>query len=203
MKNESNINRIYNLNLVTILLSSSLYNFCLEFALGKKLKSNVVRWFNEMNTLTVVERVNFIVDNKYEEEFFRLLFSISNILVFLNSRFYEKSTYLTKIEEENKKLKEKIIFSISFKEQGSHYTFNFYKIFLKNLITRFIFFLWRIFLYAFFIFSIIFNIWTRMICITMVLFILCKTLYKFDIILNFEKTILLTISILIIISLFV
>lgn len=203
MKREGNVEKVYDLDMITFLLNSQLYKLALEFSIGRKLKSNVIRWFDEMNTLTVAERVNYIFNNKYEEEFFRLWFSISNIFVFLRSRFYEKSKYLTKREEKNKILKEKVILAIAFEEQANPQTFYFSQIFLKNILTRVGFFISRILLYAYVIFAIIFNIWTKIICILMGLLLLCKALYKIDIKLDFKKTMMITIIVLTIFNLIV
>lgn len=200
MKNETNIDKVYDLSIVTLLLNSHIYRFILTFSMGRRLKNNVVRWFNEMNTLTVSERVNNIFDNKYEEEFFRLWFSISNIFVFLRSRLYEKSQYLIRREEKNRILKEKVMLIIAFEEQENPQTFYFSHIFLKNVLTRTGFFISRLFLYAYFIFAIIFNIWTKIICILMSLLVLCKALYKFDIRLSLKKTMIITIGILTILN---
>lgn len=200
MSNETNIEKVYDLSVVTFLLNSHIYRLILTFSMGRKLKRNVIRWFNEMNTLTVTERVNYILDNKYEEEFFRLWFCISNIFVFLRSRFYEKSQFLIRREEKNKMLKEKVMLGIAFEEQNNLHTFYFSYIFLKNVLTRAGFFLSRLFLYAYFIFAIIFNIWTKIIWILMSLLVLCKALYKFDIQLSLKKAMIMAITILIILN---
>lgn len=200
MKNEINMEKVYDIGIVTILLNSHIYRLLLKLSMGRRLKSNVVRWFNEMNTLTVTERVNYIFDNKYDEEFFRLWFSISNIFVFLRSRFYEKSQFLLRREEKNRMLKEKVMLRITFEEQNNPQTFYFSHIFLKNVLTRVGFFISRLFLYAYFIFAIIFRAWSKIICILMSLLVLCKALYKFDIYLSLKKTMVLTITILVILS---
>lgn len=201
MRNNNNLYKVYNIHLISSLLNSKMYIFFLQFNLGKKIKMNVSRWFNEINTLTVAERINLIVSNKYEEDLFRIWFSLSNLLVFTKSMFYEKISYLKIREEKNQLLKTKIVFGISFEENKVLYEFYFSKLFFKHLLTRFVFWIFKLFLYAFFLFAIIFSIWTKILILIMMVLILCKLLYKFDVRVNFEKTIFITMLSLIIVSL--
>ena len=197
MINNNNSYKIYNINLISSVLNSRLYIFLYKFAIVKRLRMNVTRWFNEINTLTVAERVNLIVRNKYEEDFFRIWFSISNLLVFVKSMFYKKVPFLRKREEKNQLLKNKIIFAISYDELDKNYEFCFSKLFFKHLLTRFVFFIFKLFLCAFFLFAIIFSIWTKIIILIMMILLLCKLLSKFDLNLDLKKTILITVLLII------
>ncbi|MGL5346339.1 MAG: hypothetical protein ACRDA3_03230, partial [Peptostreptococcaceae bacterium] len=160
VENKKSVDKIHNLNIITYLFNSNIYRLILKLPFTKRLKNNVIRWFTEMNTLTVIERVNYIFDNKYEENLFRVWFSISNIFVFLRSRFYEKSKFLAAREEKNQDLKSKVMLAVSFEEQYNPQVVYFTNIFLKNIGTRVIFFASRLLLYAYFIFAIIFRTWT-------------------------------------------
>lgn len=197
LENKKNVDKIYDLNIATLLFNSNFYRLILKSPFTKTLRNNVIRWFNEMNTLTVIERVNYIFDNKYEEGLFRLWFSISNIFVFLKSRFYERSKFLVDREEKNKVLKSKVILAVSFEEQDNLQIVYFTHMFLKNIGTRFVFFVSRILLYAYFIFAIIFKAWTKVMCLLMTLLVLCRALYRFDIRLRLKKIMVIAIEILI------